>query len=41
MAAPPSQLTTTRNRSMTWAIGSAADEDPGFDTFHHPYSDYQ
>src|SRR5688572_33280644 len=35
IAAPPSQFTTMRMRSRTYAIGSAADDEIGFDMIHH------
>lgn len=35
IATPDSQFTTMRIRSMTYAIGSAADDEIGFDMIHH------
>src|SRR5688572_1627390 len=38
IAAPPSQFTTMRIRSRTYAIGTTADDEIGFDMIHHlPY----
>ena len=34
IAAPPSQFTTMRIRSTTYAIGSAADDEAGLDMIH-------
>src|SRR5436309_14026013 len=35
IATPPSQFTTMRIRSMTYAIGSAADDEAWLDMIHH------
>src|SRR5215208_4542841 len=35
IATPPSQFTTIRIRNRTCAIGSAADDEIGFDMVHH------